>query len=251
VSSTFYGISLFELALIAGCAVITAIVGGVAGYGTGALMPLVLVPIVGAEPVVPIVAFSAMFTNCARVVAFRRFLHPRRAAIALLAAIPTCVLGAWLYTQLSGRGAAIVIGCTMMAGVPLRRMFKRRGYQLGERGLAAVAVGWGVVVGGTTGAGIILLSLLMATGLEGAAVIATDAAVSIGMGAVKIAVFGLAGVVTPKVVAVALLIGGIGFPGTFVARLIVERMPVHVHTALLDAVVILGGGVMMLGALYR
>jgi uncharacterized membrane protein YfcA len=251
VSSFLADISLLELALIAGCAVVTSIVGGVAGYGTGALMPLVLVPIVGAEPVVPIIAISAMFTNSARIAVFRRLLDARRAAIALVAAIPTCVLGAWLYTLLSGRGAAIVIGATMTASVPLRRILKSRGHQLGERGLAAGAVGWGIVVGGTTGAGIILLSLLMASGLEGAAVIATDAAVSIVMGLVKIAVFGLAGVITPKVAAIALLIGCIGFPGTFIAKLIVERLPLNVHTAILDAVVILGGAVMILSAFRR
>jgi hypothetical protein len=44
------------------------------------------------------------------------------------------------------------------------------------------------------------------------------------------------------------LIGCIGFPSTFVARLIVERLPVHVHTAMLDAVVLIGGGVMIAGA---
>jgi hypothetical protein len=90
---------------------------------------------------------------------------------------------------------------------------------------------------------------LMATGLEGAAVIATDATVSIVVGAVKIAVFGIAGVVTPTVLAVGLLIGCIGFPCTFLAKLIVERLPVHVHTAMLDAVVIVGGSVMIFGAL--
>jgi hypothetical protein len=42
----------------------------VAGYGTGALMPLVLVPIVGAEPVVPIISLAALFTNTGRVAAF-------------------------------------------------------------------------------------------------------------------------------------------------------------------------------------
>lgn len=249
--SVLADISIYELLLVACFAVLTSVVGGVAGYGTGALMPLVLVPMVGAEPLVPIIAFSAMFTNSARILAFRRSLDLRRAAIALVAAIPTCMLGVWLYTLLTDRGAAIVIGCTMMATVPLRRIFKRRGKQLGERGLAAAAVGWGIVVGGTTGAGIILLSLLMATGLEGAAVIATDAAVSIVIGVVKLSVFGLAGVVTPKVIAIALLIGGVGFPGTFLAKLIVERLPVHVHTALLDAVVLLGGAVLIVGALQH
>jgi hypothetical protein len=32
------------------------------------------------------------------------------------------------------------------------------------------------------------------------------------------------------------------------AKLIVERLPVHVHTAMLDAVVIVGGSMMILGA---
>jgi uncharacterized protein len=241
-------LSLIELTIIVALAAFSAITGGVAGYGTGALMPLILVPVVGAAPVVPIIAITAMFTNTARVMAFRRFLNPRRALIAVATALPTCVLGAWLYTLLTGRGAALVIGSTLIATVPLRRLLKRRGHKLGEKGFAASSAGWGFLVGGTTGAGVIFLSLLMATGLEGAAVIATDASVSIAMGFVKIAVFGAAGVLTAQVIAIALLIAAVAFPCTFLAKLIVERLPVHVHTAMLDAVVIVGGSVMILGA---
>jgi uncharacterized membrane protein YfcA len=241
-------LSLLELAIIVALAAFSAITGGVAGYGTGALMPLILVPVVGAAPVVPIIAITAMFTNTARVLAFRRFLNPRRALIAVAAALPTCVLGAWLYTLLTGRGAALVIGSTLIATVPLRRLLKRRGHKLGEKGFAASSAGWGILVGGTTGAGVIFLSLLMATGLEGAAVIATDAAVSIAMGFVKIAVFAAAGVLTSQVIAIALLIAAVAFPCTFLAKLIVERLPVHVHTAMLDAVVIVGGAVMIFSA---
>src|SRR6201999_4001911 len=114
--------------------------------------------------------------------------------------------------------------------------------------LAAGAVGYGVVVGGTSGSGVILLSLLMAAGLEGAAVIATDAVVSIITSVIKISVFGLAGVVTPQVLAFAILIGGIGVPGAFLAKAFVERMPVHIHTAILDVAVITGGLVMISAA---
>jgi len=244
-------ISLLQFVLIAALAAFSGVAGGVAGYGTGALMPILLVPMVGAEPVVPIIAISAMFTNAARIAAFRRSLDPRRAVIALIAALPTCVLGAWLYTLLSGPGAALVIGTTLIATVPLRRLLRRRGKGLGEKGFAAASLGWGVVVGGTTGAGVIMLSLLMASGLEGAAVVATDAAVSIVVGIAKLTVFGIAGVVTPTVLAFALLIGLIGFPSTFIAKLIVERLPVHIHTAMLDAVVLIGGTAMIFGALRR
>ena len=95
----------------------------------------------------------------------------------------------------------------------------------------------------------ILLSLLMASGLEGAAVIATDAVISVVTSIIKISVFGLAGVVTAQVLAFALLIGAIAIPGAFLAKAFVERMPVHIHTAILDAAVMVGGVVMITAAL--
>jgi uncharacterized membrane protein YfcA len=212
-------------------------------------MPLVLVPIVGAEPVVPIISLSALLTNTGRVAAFRHLVDVRRAKIVLISAVPTCVIGAWAYTRLSGRGALIVIGTMLIATVPLRRLMRRRGLTLSNRGLAAAAFGWGPLAGGTVGAGIILLSLLMAAGLEGAAVVATDAVVSIGIGLAKFGTFGLAGVVTAQVIAVALLIGAMAFPGAFLAKRLVDRLPLHVHTAVLDAVVIGGGAVMIANAI--
>jgi hypothetical protein len=220
-----------------------------AGYGTGALMPLVLVPIVGAEPVVPIISLSALLTNASRVAAYRRLVDARRATIVLASAMPTCALGAWAYASLSGRGALVVIGSMLVLSVPLRRLLRRRGLAISCRGLALAAFGWGPLAGGTVGAGIILLSLLMAAGVEGAAVIATDAVVSIGIGLTKLAVFGVAGAVTAKVIMVGALIGAVAFPGAFVARAMVERLPIHLHTALFDAVVTGGGAVMIVNAL--
>ncbi len=43
---------------------------------------------------------------------------------------------------------------------------RKHGLVLGEPGLAVASVLWGFVVGGTVGAGVILLSLLMAAGLQ-------------------------------------------------------------------------------------
>jgi uncharacterized membrane protein YfcA len=249
--SGFADISLPELILIGAMALVASVVGGVAGYGTGALMPLVLVPIVGAEPVVPILSLSALFTNSSRAAAFLPLVDWRRAAIVLVAAVPTCALGAWGYTMLTGTGAALVIGTMLIASVPLRRLMRRRGLVLSHRGLAAAAFAWGPLAGGTVGAGIILLSLLMAAGLEGAAVVATDAVVSIGIGLTKLATFGLAGAVTAKVIAVALLIGAIAFPGAFLAKALIKRLPVHVHTVILDAMVAGGGAVMIVNAFAR
>lgn len=247
--SGFADISLLQLALVAAVALFASVIGGLAGYGTGALMPLVLVPLIGAEPVVPIIAISAIVTNISRFVAYFRYADRRRALIVIAAAALTTALGAYGYTRLTSAGAALVIGGMLILSVPLRRLLKHRNVKIGDTGLGVGAVGYGVVVGGTAGSGVILLSLLMASGLEGAAVIATDAVISIATGLIKISVFGLAGVVTAQVLAFAALIGVIAIPGAFLARAFVERMPVHIHTAILDAAVITGGVVMITAAL--
>lgn len=245
----FADVTLAQLVVVAAVALLAAVVGGVSGYGTGALMPLVLVPLVGPEPVVPIIAVSAMFTNSSRAFAFLRYVDWRRTAIVLATSLPTCALGAWGYSKLSSVGAALVIGFMLTASVPLRRLMRHHGVKIGDGGLAFGSLGYGVVVGGTAGSGVILLSLLMAAGVEGAGVIATDAAISIVIGVVKIAVFGFVGVIDARVIAFALLTGIVALPGAFLAKAFVERMPVHVHTAILDVVVLLGGVFLVVGAL--
>lgn len=249
--SGFADVSLAQLLLVAGVALFASLIGGLAGYGTGALMPLVLVPLIGAEPVVPIIAISSIFTNMSRATAYFRYLDRRRALIVVGAAVLTTALGAYGYTRLTNAGAALVIGTMLISSVPLRRLLRRHAVRIGDAGLATGALGYGVLVGGTTGSGVILLSLLMAAGLEGAAVIATDAVISVATSIIKISVFGLAGVVTAQVLAFALLIGAIAIPGAFFAKAFVERMPVHIHTAILDIAVIAGGGVMISAALRQ
>lgn len=240
----FADISLLQILVVATVALFASVIGGLAGYGTGALMPLVLVPLVGAEPVVPIIAISSIFTNLSRFGAFVRYADRRKAVIVTAAALLTTAFGAYGYTRLTSAGAALVIGSMLMFSVPLRRLLRRHRVRIGDKGLATGAVAYGALVGGTAGSGVILLS-----GLEGAAVIATDAVISIATAVVKISVFGMAGAISAQVLALAILIGAVAIPGAFLAKSSVERMPVHVHAAILDVAVIIGGMVMIVSAL--
>ena len=248
-AAAFAHLSLAQLALVVAAALFASVVGGVAGYGTGLLLPLVLVPILGPEPVVPVMAIAALLINASRVTAFRAAIDTRRTLIVLATAVPACVVGAWFYTRLSAAGAQLIIGTFLIASVPLRRFLQSRGFRLGEGGLAVGGAGFGVLSGTAPGTGVILISMLMASGLAGAGVIATDAAISVVVHLVKTLVFGVAGVLDVKVIAVAALIGLCSVPGAFVARRIVDRLPVRVHASILDAVVLAGGAMMVAGAL--
>ena len=218
-----------------------SLLGGVAGYGTGLILPPILVPLIGAEAVVPVIGLSALFTNAGRVLAYRTWLDRATAARIALAALPGTVLAAWGFSALGGPGAAMVIGATLVALVPLRRWARRAKWRLGSRGTTVAGAGYGAVVGGTAGSGVILLSILMAAGLSGPAVIATDAAISIALGSIKTLTFAVAGALSPGLILLALVIGGAGFPGGFVAKSFALRMGDGVQTAILDGAVMVGG----------
>lgn len=218
-----------------------SLLGGVAGYGTGLILPSILVPLIGAEAVVPVIGLSALLTNAGRVLAYRAWLDRATALRVAVAALPGTMLAAWGFSPLGGRGAALVIGATLVALVPLRRWARRAAWRLGPGGTTAAGAGYGVVVGGTAGSGVILLTILLAAGLGGPAVIATDAAISIALGTVKTLTFAAAGALDPGLVLLALVIGGAGFPGAFVARRFALRMGDGVQTAILDGAVMIGG----------
>jgi uncharacterized membrane protein YfcA len=247
----FDGISYFSIVLVGSISLIASIIAGVTGYGNSVLLPLVLVPLVGPEPVVPIIAVAALSNNITRATAFRPFIDWKRAMIVIVFSLPTCALGAYVFTKLTSAGILTVIGAMLMLSVPVRHWLLHLKMMIGDRGLATASVGFGFLSGSTTGSGAILLSLLMAAGVSGAGVIATDAVISTTFSVTKMIVFGASGVMTAQIVAFGLLIGLMALPGAFLARTFVERIPLHVHTGILDAVVVFGGAVMIFGAIRQ
>ncbi|MBN8940358.1 MAG: sulfite exporter TauE/SafE family protein [Rhizobiales bacterium] len=234
-------VSLLQAVLVAGTAFGAAIIGGMAGYGTGLLMPLVLVPIIGAENVVPVIAISALFTNVSRFLAMRASVDWRKVALMLPVSVPLVVLSAYGFTRLDTRGASILIGAMLIVLVPLRRLLAHAGFTLQGWQLVPAGGVYGLVTGASTGAGVILVSFLMAAGLTGQAVIATDAAISIVIGLAKSATFGFNDALPMPLLLFALLVGCATVPGAFVAKRILEAMPVRLHTVMLEAVIVAGG----------
>lgn len=234
-----------ELIFVAVAAFLTSIVGGVAGYGTGLLMPLVLVPLIGAQAVVPVLGVSAIFNNLSRIVAFRKeiaWTHVWRIA---LVAMPFCYFGAAFYSDLSGPGATILIGAALILLVPARRVLKSFNRTMSQTGVYGAGALFGLVTGGVPGGGIILISLLMSLGVTGGATVATDAVISLIVGLVKIGTFQTYGQLPFESWALAALIGVSGIPGAFVAKWISDRLSMKVHTGIMDAMVVIGGAMLI------
>ena len=191
-----------QFVLIGAVAFAASILGGLAGYGTGLVLPIFLAPAVGVANVVPVMAVAMILNNGSRVAAFWRDIHWPHARRILAFGLPACVAGAYGYTLLEARWVALLLGAFFIVSVPLRRILQHAGWKLGERGVAAAGAGFGLVNGGMTGAGLLLISTLMAAGL---------------------------------------LIGLATVPGAFVARWLMAHIPLKVHTLLMEAVVLIGG----------
>ncbi len=235
------------LLMVAVVALLASILGGLAGYGTGLVLPIALAPVVGIANVVPVMALAMILNNGSRVVAFWREVQWPRARRLLLLGLPACALGAWGFTLLEARGVALWLGLFLLASLPLRRALQRARYALGGSAEVAAGAGFGLVNGAISGAGVILISLLMAAGVEGAALIATDALISAVMGLLKVAIFGSLARLDGPLALMGLLVGLCTVPGAFIARRLLGLIPQHIHTRVMEGVVLLGA----LGFLWR
>ena len=211
------------------------------------MLPIFLAPVVGVVNLVPVMAVGMLLNNGSRVLAFWRDIHWQHCWRILAFGLPACVAGAYGFTLLETRAVALLLGTFFVLSVPLRRLLARAGYALGARGVTVAGAGFGFVNGAITGAGLLLISTLMAAGVQGAALIGTDAIVSVIMGLAKVALFGGVARLDAELALAGLLIGLCTAPGAFIARWLLGRIPVKVHTVFMDVVVLAGGA----GFLWR
>jgi uncharacterized membrane protein YfcA len=232
--------ALFQLALACLAAFLASVLGGLSGYGTGLVLPVFLTPLVGVANVIPVMAVAMLMNNGSRVIAFWREIQWFHVRSLLSFGLPACAAGAYGYTLLSASWIAFLLGVFLLASIPLRRVLRRARCQLagdGERGAGAL---FGFINGGMTGTGVILISMLMSAGVHGAALVATDALISVVMGLAKVALFGSLATLSVDLASTGLLVGLFTVPGAFVARRLLKHIPAGIHAWVMELVVVAG-----------
>lgn len=235
-------VEIATLLLVAFVAFAASIVGGVSGYGVGLILPPVLAPVVGVAGVIPVMAVAMAMTNGSRVLAFRGALDWRPILLVAAGMAPFCFASAYVYTLLPERTVALILGLFLIVSVPLRRRLASAGWQLSARGAVFGGAVYGTLVGTMTGVGPLLLSIMMGLGLRGGALIGSEAAVSMTGSLIKASVFGSADALDLELLVAGLLIGLATVPGAFVAKWLLNRFSPRIHLALMDALVLFGGG---------
>lgn len=222
------------LILLGLAAVAAGAFGAVFGLGAGILLSFAVTGIFGVEAVVPVVSTAMMVANAGRIYAYRAQVSRRPLLIALAAGVPGAIVGAKVHALLPTAAVAAVIGTILIASVPIGRFVRNRDRRLGERGLAIASLALGFLGSLGIGAGALAIPVLLATGLTGAALIATDAALAVGVSLARIGSFSAIGLLPPERLFAALLIGLATIPGAWLGARIVARAGIRRHTLAIE-----------------
>jgi hypothetical protein len=229
------------LAAIAALAIGAAVIGGIGGFGTGAVLTAALAPLIGVRAVIPVLAVAGAIINGGRFWFYRKSFDRPTLVLVLACALPFLVLGTWIYSVLDVRALGTLIGGAVIGSIPLRRVLARRKMHLGRRGLAVGSGFFGLATGLASGVGVILVSLLLGAGMSGPTVLATDALVSIGLDLTKAALFQRFSLLDEASLYTGAVIGLATIPGSAVAAWLVNRMHAHLHVLFMEALILIGG----------
>jgi len=238
------------LVLVAIAAFTTALFHSVAGFAGALLLSVCLAPLIGVRAVVPVVALAMIISNINRVWLFRSHINWRAYRSIMITGFPGIVFGAVVYLFLSVRAIAFVMGCFLIISIPLRRVFKKRNYNVGYGGLSAVGVVYGVISGTVFGGGLILGPFLLGAGIVGQGIVGIVAALGLTLNITKTVVFGMGKLLDTEMVALGIIVGLCTIPGGLLGKWIMKRSPIEVHTIIVEILMLAGGCYFIYQGLY-
>ena len=144
----------FAYAVVCTVGLFAGVLGGIIGFGTTIILMPLLVHFFGPLHAVPIVALVAIVANISRVVIWFKAIEWRVCLVYNLTAVPGVILGANTLVLLSPRWIDLILGCFLLAMIPIRRKLREMNFKLKlwEMALVGALIGYLTGVVASTGA---------------------------------------------------------------------------------------------------
>jgi uncharacterized membrane protein YfcA len=232
-------------------AAVSGFLSGLSGFGAGLMQSAFLVLVLGAKPTVALLAVAMIVTNLGRIHAFATWPDWRRAAFVLAGAIPAMAPCAWLLARISDAFAGLIVAVVLLGSLALRRIIHQARWQVGVGGLTAGGAVVGGVSGLSTGGGVMIIPLLLGAGLSGAALIATDAAISLNLHIARSIAFQRFDLLDLRLFGLGIALGIATIPGSWIAARLVRRAGTERHAVALELLVIIVAVSIAVSSLWR
>ncbi len=228
-------------ALVAVAALLGSTLAGVTGFGGAAILLPPLVLIFGVKGAIPILTVAQLIGNASRVYFHRKSLDWKVVGYFGLAAVPSAILGAYLFSVVNGSVILRVLGVFLLATA----LWRRSGAQkipkfpaAGFLGVGAVFSFLSAIVGSV---GPFIVPFFLSYGLVKSAFIGTEALCTVLMHIAKIAIYGRTDLLSLKSASFGLALGPLMILGSWTGKKIVDRIPERVFVILVEMTLVLAG----------
>ena len=240
---------MLSYALVLFVGFIAGTVSGVVGTGATVILLPVLVLVFGPREAVPIMAVVALMSNFAKITSWWKEIDWRACSAYALGGVPAAALGARTLLVLPERAVDVALGLFFLVMVPGRHWLAARKITLGYSGMFMAGIVIGFLTGIVVSTGPLSVPAFAAHGLVKGAFIATEATGSLALYISKAVTFQALGALPTDILIKGLITGSSVMAGTYLARLIVERLSVAAFQYMLDIVMAVSGVALLWQAL--
>ncbi len=230
-----------DLVLITGTALISAILGSVAGTGGSAVLLPVLVSYFGIQTAIPMVTLANLASNVSRVGVHWREIDRRVVLWFSLGAIPLTVLGTWIFTKAEPGLLTRLLGAFLIGVVVWRRLRPAPPKKRSPVWFLPVGLGFGFLNGLLSSIGPLMAPFFLSYGLIKGSYIGTDALATVFMQSTKLVVFGSANFLTPTVLLYGFILVPFMFLGPVLGKWLMDRLPDWVFTVIIEVTLFVAG----------
>ena len=225
-------------------------ISGIVGTGSSIMLMPILVYQYGPKQAVPIMAVASVLANLSRVLAWWREVDRRACAAYSVTGIPAAALGARTLLALPSHAVDVSIGLFLLAMVPARHWLARHQFTLSLWHLALGGAVIGYLTGIVVSTGPLSVPLFLFYGLTKGALLATEAASSLGIYFSKSVTFERFGALTADIALKGLTAGSSLMFGAFIAKRFVLRLEPEMFRLVMDAIMVAAGLSMLWNAAF-
>lgn len=241
--------SVLIYALVLAIGTVAGLVSGIVGTGATIILLPVLALTFGPKSAIPIMAIVALMSNFAKITSWWKQIDWRACGAYALGGIPGAALGARTMLILPPRTVDLALGTFFLVMIPGRRWLAARSYRIRPLVLIPAGLFIGFLTGIVVSTGPISVPVFTAYGLAKGGFIATEAAASLALYISKAITFRTFGALPTDIIAKGLITGSSVMAGTYLARLLVERLSITTFQRMLDVVMLVSGCTMLWAAL--
>jgi len=232
--------NIIQFATLAGVAFLAATVAGVTGFGGAAIILPVLVVFYGTRDAIPILTIVQLVGNGSRVWFNRRAIDLAVVKWFALGGVPAAVAGAILFAKAPLGILTRFLGAFLILLVVWRHL-PRTPMRMTLRGFAALGAGASFLSALVGSVGPLMAPFFLAYGLTKTAYIGTEALTTVIMHLTKLVVYKQNSLLSGKAMWVGLVLSPVMILGSYVGKLIVERLPERAFIVVIEVTLVAAG----------